>query len=112
MTYKLYEVIHKDRLINYTWYGVNPLKSIGNMRQNHWTMNNGQRHDRMHGCIAAAALKGTVKPVLRGHPRRYAQIGCLRQVPLNTGSFAPYFGSKDPKKVAAKGRLPLNTETR
>ena len=39
-------------------YDVNPLNSIGKIRQNHWTMNKGQEHRRLHGCIAAAALKG------------------------------------------------------
>ena len=56
--YKYYEVIHSVRLIHYTWYDVIPLSSIGNIRQNHWTMTKGQRHEKLHGCIAAAALKG------------------------------------------------------
>ena len=43
---------------DYTWYDVNPLNSIANIRQNHWTMNKGQRHSRLYGCSAAAALKG------------------------------------------------------
>ena len=44
------------RLIHYI-YDVNPLNSIGNIRQNHWTMTTGQGHRRLHGCIPAAALK-------------------------------------------------------
>ena len=32
--------------------------SFGNIRQNHWTMNKGQGHRRLHGCIVAAALEG------------------------------------------------------
>ena len=47
-----------DRLIDYTWYDVNPLNSIGNIRRNHCTMIKGLGHGRQHGCIAAAALKG------------------------------------------------------
>ena len=39
-------------------YNVNPLNSVGNIRQNQWTMNKGQENRRLHGCIAAAALKG------------------------------------------------------
>ena len=42
-----------------------------------------------------------VKPVLRGHPRGHTKTGWLRQVTLNTGSLALYFGSRDPEKVAA-----------
>ena len=46
------------RLIHYTWYDVSPLNSIGNIWQNHWTMHKGEGHWKLHGCIAAAALKG------------------------------------------------------
>ena len=38
---------------------------------------------------------------LMGSPEGRAKRGCLRQVTLNTGSFALYFGSRDPEKVAA-----------
>ena len=46
------------RLIHYTCHDVNPLNSIGNIWQNHWPMNKGQGHGRMHGCITVAALVG------------------------------------------------------
>ena len=57
VTYK-YEVIYSARLIDNTWYDVNPLNSIGNIRQNHWTLNKSQGYGRLHECTAAAAHKG------------------------------------------------------
>ena len=40
--------IHSVRLKHYAWYDVNPLNSIGNTWKNHWTMNKGQGHARLH----------------------------------------------------------------
>ena len=38
---------------------------------------------------------------LKGSPKGRTKSGSLRQVTPNTGSFALYFGSRDPEKVAA-----------
>ena len=43
----------------------------------------------------------TVRPVLRGHPREGQKVAAKDSGPLNTGSFALYFGSRDLEKVAA-----------
>ena len=61
VTYKYmlqYEIIHSVKLIHCIWYDVNPLYSIGIVRQNHWTMNKGQGQRMLRGCIAATTLKG------------------------------------------------------
>lgn len=56
--YKQYRVIRRVRLIHYARHEVNPLNSVGYIRQNNWTMNKGQGHWKLHGCFAAAAIIG------------------------------------------------------
>ena len=46
-------------------------------------------------------IANTVKPVLKGHPREGQKVAAEDRWPLNTGSFALYFGPRDLEKVAA-----------
>ena len=56
---KWYEFICDVKLTHYPKYDVNPLNSVGDIRQNHWTMIIGHWHRSVHACSAAAAVKGT-----------------------------------------------------
>ena len=42
-----------------------------------------------------------IQTCLRGHPREGQNVAIKERWPLNTGSFALYFGSRDPEKAAA-----------
>ena len=47
----------------------------------------------------SSTFNHTVKPVLRGHPREARCLTAKDRWPLNTGSFALYLASREPKNI-------------